>query len=55
MRSPSGDALLASVGLMAGQDQTERSVLLFLKFVGDLQSTEKPMHHQALVILTEMW
>ena len=26
----------------------------FLKFVGDLQSTEKPMQHEALVILTEM-
>ena len=38
--------------IMSGQDQIGRSVLVFLKFAGDLQSTEKPMHHQALVILT---
>ena len=37
---------------MSGQDQTGRSALVFLKFVGDLQLTEKPMHHRALVILT---
>ena len=36
----------------SGQDQTERSALVFLKFVRDLQLTEKPMHHRALVILT---
>ena len=28
---------------MSGQDQTGRSALVFLKFVGDLQLTEKPM------------
>ena len=38
---------------MSGQDQIGRSALVFLKFTGDLQLTEKPMHHQALVILTE--
>ena len=37
---------------MSGQDQIGRSALVFLKFAGDLQLTEKPMHHQALVILT---
>ena len=37
---------------MSGQDRIGRSVLVFLKFAGDLQSTEKPMQHLARVFLT---